>query len=190
MKKLNSSHFLSALIGASIVVISQGGTKTIDRIQGLSRPETETLIQDLSAEEGWRRCQYVDQLGNATIGYGSLLPLSHEEQSALSLPPSPECMTERQATILLTSRADKAAVAFEGHYDTFNSLGTHIRISLIDAAFQLGPSGLLGFRNALSALSRNQCQSAIHGFEASKWDHQTPRRVDKLIHSIQEDCTS
>lgn len=187
MKPLHS-HALAAVIGAAVGAAGVASYSNSTPIAGLSEEETSTLVSDLAREEGWKPCQYDDTLGYHTIGYGSLLPLSDDEQRILSLPAMPSCINQRQGRELLAHRVNQAAVAFEGQFDAFNSLGPHIRIALVDSAYQLGAHGLLSFKGALTALSQGHCQAAIQGFEASKWAHQTPARVNHLTDAIKSDC--
>ena len=157
-------------------------------IPGLSVMQSNSLLSELMREEGWRSCVYEDQLGHATIGYGTLLPLSKIEQDFLDLPAMPECVGRDQGKWLLFHRASNAAESFEDIWQDFFAQGPEIQIALIDGAYQLGPQGLYNFRSSLPALAAGHCESAIHGFQASKWDHQTPSRVNRLIHAIREDC--
>lgn len=182
------SHAVTALVGLAVgaggAALALGGPD----VAGLSSAQSAMLVNELSHFEGWRSCSYQDELGYPTIGYGTLLPLSEAEQDSLGLPPSPDCIDQTQGRWLLVHRVNGAAVAFEGQWSSFFAQGRHVQVALLDAAYQLGADGLLGFKAALPALAHGDCDAAVHGFEASKWDHETPARVDHLIHAIREDC--
>ena len=185
---MNMSRF-SYFIFALISVLILGACAYEQNIPGLSARQSDSLLSELMREEGWRSCAYEDQLGNITIGYGTLLPLSKAEQDYLNLSSMPQCIHQDQGKWLLFHRASNAAEAFENIWQEFFAQGPEVQIALIDGAYQLGPQGLYSFKSSLPALALGHCESAIHGFQASKWDHQTPSRVNRLIHAIREDCT-
>ena len=185
VKKIGVPHVLAATV---IGGLAGHGIASRPTVTGLSSSQTAELVSDLADDEGWRRCRYRDTLGHWTIGYGSKLPLSEAESERLGVERNPHCLTRGEARRLLIMRVSLAASSFESQWSAFTEQGRDVQIALLDATYQLGPAGLLGFRHALSALAAGHCQDAIAGFRASKWDHETPARVDRLVHAIEQDC--
>ena len=138
-------------------------------IPGLSQDQYDILIDGLIQDEGFIGHQYDDNFGNPTIGYGTLLPISREE-----------------GRLLVSYRVERNANTFIDHWHVYFNEPVEIKIRLLNASYQLGAEGLLNFKKALGYLEVKDCEGAIDEFLNSKWDHETPNRVDELINSIKE----
>ena len=71
--------------------------------------------------------------------------------------------------------------------EAFMSQPPPVRSALCDAAFQLGPVGLAAFHHALGALESGDCRAAMEGFVDSRWDRETPHRVQNLVSTIRDE---
>ena len=114
----------------------------------------------LKTQEGFRGQPYQDQLGHATIGYGTRLPLS-----------------EAEATLLLEYRLDRARAELMSRWQPFERQPHHVRQALLLMAYQLGVAGELRFTKMLAALEAGDIATAVAELHDSKWDHQTPLRT-------------
>lgn len=155
-----------------VLMLALNPAECAECLPGLTQPETGQLVGDLQAFEGFRGEPYQDTRGNATLGYGTRLPLS-----------------EAEGRLLVLHRARRAAEVFESrHGDLFARLPHEVRVRLIDAAYQLGPDGLEGFHDALRALDVGDCVGAAEAFRASRWERQTPARAERLAGAITRNC--
>ena len=112
--------------------------------------------------EGWSANPYQDGDG-FSVGYGTHFPLSKIEGEWL--------MRNR----LVTARADAASL-FKG----FEDLDGTRQAVLVDMAYQLGSSGLSGFRLLRAAVARHDWEAAKAEMLDSKWARQTPGRAREL----------
>ena len=64
-----------------------------------------------------------------------------------------------------------------------NTADEHQR-RLAGRAFQLGVSGLLGFKNTLAMIEAGKYQDAANSMLQSKWATQTPARAKRLSNQI------
>lgn len=142
-----------------------------DPVPGLTCSETETLLDNLASEEGFVGHVYNDQLGNPTIGYGTLLPIAPAE-----------------GRLLVLYRASQVAEPFESGFESFGVMPSEVKVDLIDAAYQLGAEGLLGFHTALGRLDAGDCAGAAAGFRNSVWDKETPDRTEHLAQAVERHC--
>jgi lysozyme len=116
----------------------------------MNKTEDALAKTDIRQREGFRGDPYDDETGitmkapsgNATIGYGTLLPISREE-----------------ADLLLEHRYRKVArqcsdLLFWGRLDVTR------RCVLLDLGYNLGFSGLLKFKKMLAAIKREDWRMA------------------------------
>lgn len=131
---------------------------------------TDAGLKQLASDEGFSGVPYKCTAGRVTIGYGFNLeawPLTPEE-----------CLP------ILKSRADRVKA------DIANRLGCFYRIPeaaqdvLVNMAYQMGVSGLLGFRRFLRALEAGKYEDAYHEGLQSAWAQQTPARARRLMDII------
>ena len=132
------------------------------------------LISQLRREEGVSRHAYQDHLGFWTIGVGRLI----DQRKGGGL-------TDEEVDYLL--RNDVAR--FER--DVLNALPWAAALDaprlavLIGMAFQLGTSGLLGFRQTLAAVKDGRYVAAAGLMLVSKWAEQTPARAARMAKQME-----
>lgn len=117
---------------------------------------------------------YADSLGKMTIGYGHLiLPGENFTQG----------ITEDQADALLDKDISIARSGVKGlnlqlpKESKWNDF-------LVIMVFQLGLTGVKGFKKFLAALSTGNYARAITECKDSLWYRQTPNRVDAMIQEV------
>lgn len=123
----------------------------------------EEIVEEIKRDEGYRGYQYDDHLGNPTIGYGTLLPLSEEE-----------------AEMILKTRLRIMVLELQMAKPFVDSLPLDSKIVLLNMVYQLGVPKLLGFRKMWAALERGDFLLASQEMLDSRWAKQTPNRANKL----------
>lgn len=127
-----------------------------------------SLIEDIKKEEGYRGYQYDDHLGNPTIGYGSLLPLSEEE-----------------AELILNFRLNRFISNVKSSlYDL--EIKDEAWDILFHMAYQMGVGGLLKFKKMIKALRDQDYKTASIEMLDSRWAKQTPNRAARLSNKMRE----
>lgn len=147
----------------------------------LSSRDTDKLVVQLKRHEGARRdanglhIPYRCPAGALTIGYGHNLDANPVpgigQQSRLS---------EDQAERLLTADLNRYAEELASVLPWASSLEPARYGVLLNMAFNLGISGLLGFRNTLGMVERGDYEDAAAGMLHSKWARQVKRRATEL----------
>ena len=124
----------------------------------------ESLIKSLKLDEGFRGLPYDDHLGHLTLGYGTLLPISH-----------------REAETLLRGRlAQFESELIDRLYDEdilFNGLPPGAQFALLSMAYQIGVPKLMGFKKMLAAIKTGSWLTAYDEALDSRWAKQTPKRA-------------
>ena len=149
-----------ATIGAAVAAVLTHGTHSLI---DADRPAYQRLVATIEAEEGCVGMPYTDSLGNATIGCGTLLPLKPE-----------------QMRLLLTHDLAEAETQLRAQWPPFNRQIIEVQAALLDADYQLGTAGLLGFHLMLAALSVYDYPVAAEEAVASAWDRETPARAERV----------
>ena len=124
---------------------------------------------ELIKDEGLSLIPYLDSNGNWTIGVG------HKLKS--------ECgpITLEYAGKLLAEDIKIAREAAMRIVPSFNELCEERQFVLISMAFQLGPTGLKGFKKMLLAIENKAYVVASQEMLDSKWHRQdTPKRAERL----------
>ena len=127
-----------------------------------------TFIDELKDSEGFRGMPYDDHLGNPTIGYGTLLPISPAEGELL-LKHRLEISTE-QLGHALAVRGIEAATLPPGPWQ-----------ALRDMAYNMGVPRLMGFKRMLAAIEKEDWPTARAEALDSKWAQQVPNRAAKVV---------
>lgn len=133
------------------------------------------LVEDLKHDEGWEPYPYRDTEGYLTIGYGFLVD-----------PNKPPGMPRSIGEIWLTHNVDQLYRAVRLSLPWFDSAPEPVQRALCNMAYQLGVSGLLGFKKTLLLIERGRYYEAADEALDSLWAKQTPnraRRVAGLIRS-------
>ena len=134
------------------------------------------LLASLRADEGLKLDAYDDATGavlraprgNATIGYGTLLPLRPEEADYL---------LQHRLDLTLAELVPDLSTTYS---ITFANLPDDAQIALGDAAYQLGAPRLMEFRRMLGAVHAGDWQKAADEVLRSRWDRETPRRCERV----------
>jgi len=134
----------------------------------------ERLKQQLIRHEGEVLHAYQDPLGFWTIGVGRLIDkrrgggISHEE-----------------AMMLLDGDIIRVVSSLERHV-WFRRLDPVRQQATANMAFQLGVTGLLGFRRMIAALKDHDYELAADEALDSRWATQTPNRADEIAAMIRD----
>ena len=131
---------------------------------------TEAGLKQLAEDEGFRGEPYVCTGGKVTIGYGFNL-------DDWPLTPA-ECLP------ILKSRADKVKADLANRIGCFYALPEAAQDVLVNMGYQMGVSGVLGFRHFLKALEARKYEDAYHEMRQSAWAFQTPNRARRLADVI------
>ena len=136
-------------------------------------PEQLTLA--IENAEGFRSHAYWDPIGKVwTVGFG---------QTGFNVGPD-TVVTLQQATQWVIQNEQRiynqllAALPWAAYL-------SEVRLgALIDAAYNLGVQGLLGFNEALSTMKAQDWVGAVNGFRQSLWYNQVPDRVNTICYMI------
>lgn len=123
----------------------------------------------LRRDEGERLSAYQDHLGFWTIGVGILIDA---RKGGGLLPEESEFIFQNRLKLL---NAD-----LEKRLPWIKKLDPARRGVLVNMAFQMGISGLLGFKNTLALIERGEYEKASREMLGSKWAQQTPARANRL----------
>lgn len=118
---------------------------------------------------------YRDTVGVLTIGYGHNL-------MANPIPGIGEddIMDEDEARALLDKDLQSVAAQLDARLPWWRQVGEARSAVLLNMAFNMGVSGLLGFKNTLRAVKEGRWQDARNGMLASKWASDVGRRAPIL----------
>jgi lysozyme len=141
------------------------------------------LKQQLTREEGRRAEAYLDTRGVVTIGIGHTEPglqLGTIWNGAMI------DMTFDADVANKTAEVTKALPWFASLPGDAADDGTANarQAVLLQMAFQMGTSGLLGFRNTMASVRDERWHDAQAGMLQSQWARQTPKRVARLAEQM------
>jgi lysozyme len=136
--------------------------------------DLDKLKAELIRDEGVVPHAYEDSLGYLTIGVGHLI--DKRRKGGLS---------EDEIAYILGNDIARCIDALDKHLDWWRSLDPVRQRVLVNLCFQLGISGLLGFKNTLAALQRGDYKAAADGLRASKLYQQTPARTERRARMIE-----
>jgi lysozyme len=138
---------------------------------------TDLLLADLRRDEGWREFAYDDRDGEpvscsgwVTIGHGFLI----DARKGVGLP---RPVAEFWLRYALNERRDE----LRKRWPAFDRQPEDVQRALGNMVYQLGPDGVLGFKNMLHALERgDRLEAAAHARD-SKWRRsQSPDRAERV----------
>lgn len=130
------------------------------------------LHNDLVRDEGLRLKPYRDTVGKLTIGIGRNL-----DDVGIS---------EAEAHTLCENDIARTIHDLERRLPQFNGYPEIVQRAVANMAFNLGVSGLLGFKNMIAALDRGDYQEAAAHALDSKWARQVGRRAQRVAALIRE----
>lgn len=123
---------------------------------------SKTLLERVIEHEGFRSEPYQDTRGVWTIGHG----LTY--------------LTERESYGIVSDRLarDRVKLAFEEPW--LNDLPPVITDVLVEMRFQMGVTGVYGFKRMWAALKEGDFDKAADEMLDSRWHEQTPNRAKAL----------
>lgn len=139
----------------------------------------ELSLNILKKEEGFRATAYYCSEGYPTIGYGRVIGA---KGSAL---PSGTVNEKDEAEFVLSSIRQHISSLSVHASDAWEQCNTARRAILVSMVYQLGLSGLLKFKMALSSMSDGLFDSASLHMLDSKWATQTPNRAARHAEQMQ-----
>lgn len=134
----------------------------------------DLITKQLRRDEGERLSAYQDHLGFWTIGVGRLIDARRGGG-----------ISKEESDMLLSNDIDVRVKALENHIPWFKELDDARKGVLVNMAFQLGITGLLGFRNTLEAVRTRRFHEAAKNMRQSKWYSQTPNRAERLAKQME-----
>lgn len=145
----------------------------------------EALLSSIERHEGFRDAPYRDSLGLLTIGIGRCLetnPLKPAEyrhlidRGLLTL-----VLKHEGATWLVENQVDALIGELSSEFGFWPALPAVAQEVLIEMAFQVGVSRIMGFKKMLAALAKHDYKEAAAAGLDSKWRLQTPKRAEELM---------
>lgn len=135
--------------------------------------EHAKLVAEIQRDEGCRLSAYRDSLGYLTIGYGRLI----DERRGGHL--SPE-----EALYLLANDIHRVTAQITP-YEWFNTQDPVRQGALINMAFNLGATGLLGFPKFLLHMGAKEYSEAAAQLVGTLWHKQVGVRAARIIKQIE-----
>lgn len=135
--------------------------------------ERDKIIAGLIAEEGFKPSAYVDTTGNLTIGHGICIDAKRG------------CgITVEESKYLLGNRLNSIIASLDKNYPWWRDLPEGPQEALCQMSYQLGISGLAGFRRMLEALQFGRYDDAADECLNSLYAKQTPSRAHRMSELI------
>lgn len=123
---------------------------------------------------------YLDSLGKPTAGIGHLLTKTEREKYPVGtkIPKAKVDAWFKADSAKATMAAKKQAKEIGIEEDWFIA-------ALISVNFQLGTGWTKDFRTTYPAIVRHDFETAIRNLRRSRWNKQTPVRVEDFIHALE-----
>ena len=132
-----------------------------------------SVLDQIKQDEGWRDHVYLDHLGYKTIGYGFLV----DERRGGGMP-------KEVGEFWLRFNVAKIIQAIPKRWPAWKDQPEEVQDALINMAYQMGVSGLMGFKRMLAALERGERETAACEALDSRWANQTPERAWRVAAMI------
>lgn len=135
----------------------------------------EPLLKSIAQHEGFSNTAYPDPLSKGvpyTFGHGLTT------------------ITESESLEIVKNRVISIQSALSIKLPYFTKLPDQAQEVLIEMAYQMGVSGLLGFTNTLTMIKNGDYVSASKNMLLSKWAKQTPKRAETLARKLSLCLTS
>lgn len=133
----------------------------------------QLVAQDLKRDEGWSPHAYQDHLGFWSIGYGFLI----DERRGGRLP-------RHIALAWLEWEIQERWNLLTTEIPWLDEQPEQVQRALANMAYQLGVSGVLGFRKMLAALRDGDREKSAQEALRSCWAAQTPARAQRIAEMI------
>ena len=128
----------------------------------------------LKRDEGEVLHAYQDHLGFWTIGIGILI----DKRKGGGLRPE-------ESEFIFRNRLKLLDAELANRLPWISKLDPARKGVLINMAFQMGVTGLLGFKNTLAMVESGRYRDAAKGMLESKWATQTPARANRLSRQME-----
>ncbi|MDP8728375.1 glycoside hydrolase family protein [Serratia marcescens] len=141
------------------------------------------IFEMLKYDEGCKLELYKDTENYWTVGIGHLVTKNPNKAEAIKILGSDK-ITLNQAEQLFNSDVQKTITGIKNNqilYPVYNSLDDIRKMALINMCFQIGITGVAGFKNSLAYLLKKQWKQAATNLAQSKWYRQTPNRAKRVI---------
>lgn len=157
------------------------------------------LNKILKQDEGDILTIYRDSLGYYTIGVGHLLTKENDMRKAIEIldkqvgRDTGGHITKDESTYLLQFDIDRIMTGINNSKiiaPVFNKLSGKRKLGLFSMCFQMGISGVEGFKNSLRYIDNGDWYNANQNLRKSKWFKQTPKRAERVINIITEEKLS
>lgn len=142
----------------------------------------QALIAELRRDEGERLKSYRDTMGLWTIGVGHLIdpargadpaPFGRDLRNGASI------SVDESAT-LLDRDIDAKMAELDKRLSWWRELSEVRQRVILNMAFNLGVTGLLGFKNTLAFIRQGDYSGAARGMLSSNWAKQVGQRANRL----------
>jgi len=128
------------------------------------------LEEQIMIDEGFRSKPYLDTVGKLTIGYGRNL-----DDVGIS---------KAEAYAMLQNDIKKVTAELRSKIHFFGLLSDGRQNALINMAFNMGVSKLLGFKKTLALMEKGDFDEASREVLRSKWASQVGQRAVRISEKI------
>jgi len=133
------------------------------------------LLEELIRDEGVVPHAYQDSEGFWTIGVGRLIDKRRGGK-----------LSDDEIEYLLINDVTRVVAELDRRLPWWRELDPVRRRVIVNMAFNLGVTGLLGFRNTLAHVRAGRWEAASRGMLASKWARQVKGRAVRLAKMMRE----
>lgn len=126
---------------------------------------TMNAIEQLKKHEGFRDKPYFCTEGHLTIGYGLNLDAG---------------VTEEEAEVILSMRVEGVRKRLANAIPWYVNLNPPRQAVLVNMAYNLGVTGLMGFAKTLTHIRAGEYTKASNEMLDSRWAKQVPNRAQEL----------
>ena len=127
-------------------------------------------VKQIREDEGFESKPYQDHLGNWTFGIGFTF------------------ITEEESVAVLKLRLSAILASLNAQLHWYADLPIEVKNIMLNMAYQLGVSGLLGFTKTMVLLKNERWVAAADEMLDSKWARQTPERANRLSDRLRKVC--
>lgn len=191
MPHLKAPGYTPALIASTNALADRLGLAANDNDAPNAAPASSTydreiMLDELDRDEGERLKVYRCTAGKLTIGVGRNLDdvgIFAHETAALGITKG-SCIangiTREQSRYLLNSDIDRVDADLDRELPWWRQLDPVRQRILVNMAFNLGITGLCGFKNTLGMIRRGDFEAAAANMLQSKWARQVGARATRL----------
>jgi lysozyme len=164
--------FMAALLAASP---SNAGAKLL----------SNSLIEQIKSDEGFKRRHYMCSENHCTIGYGYNL-----ESNALDIPAGTiaifkrDGITQGEAHDILIKMLQKCQHDLFKALPWVEGLSQARQDALVNMVYQMGIAGVMKFKNSLRLIEQGKYGQAGVALMLSRWARQTPNRAARISKMI------